>query len=258
MPAMAQASAAAGAAAPISSWRALAIGERLIFPKVPSYRSAWASSVANARCTTITAPTWPWKRRDAVDLAVVDAPEDLQPAVDPLHRRAALVQPLELLGRARDAREAPQVDLLLHAHRQAVAPLAVAARVAGAVPASMPRRAAILQRAALGFMADVRHRVPHRRFADAVVAEDRAGLVVDDVQGRAAAEHLLGLLELEGAVLDQRLDALVVQELVHRAVVGRLVVGQRLDAVRRQIGSAPGSTSSAIRSLSPALVSVMW
>ena len=74
-----------------------------------------------------------------------------------------------------------------------------------------------------------------RDFAGAVVAVDRARLVVDDVQGGRAAEHLLGLLELEVAVLDQRPDAPLVDELMHGAVVGRLVIGQRLDAIRRQV-----------------------
>ena len=45
------------------------------------------------------------------DVPVVGAPEHLQPAVDPLDGRAALVTPLELFGRPRDRREPPQVDV---------------------------------------------------------------------------------------------------------------------------------------------------
>src|SRR5262245_60359450 len=91
----------------------------------------------------------------AVHLPVVDAPEELQPSIHTLHRRAAIVEPLKLLGRPRNAREASQVDLLLDAYRQAVLPCAVAGGVAGAREALMPRGAAILQRAPLRFVADV-------------------------------------------------------------------------------------------------------
>src|SRR3954470_11184366 len=95
-------------------------------------------------------------------LAVVDAPDHLQPAVDALHGRAAGVQPLEPLGGARQARGATEIDLLLPADGQAVLPLAVAASLAGAIPPPMPCGATVLERAPLRFVADVRHGVPHR------------------------------------------------------------------------------------------------
>jgi len=39
------------------SWRALATGPIRVWLNVPSHRGAFASSVANSKCTTITAPT---------------------------------------------------------------------------------------------------------------------------------------------------------------------------------------------------------
>src|SRR6476660_1945820 len=95
----------------------------------------------------------------AVHLPIVDAPEDLQPAVDTLDRGATIVEPLELLGRPRDAGETPQVDLLLDAHGQAVVTFAVAGSLAGTSEALMTRRTAIFERATLRFVADVRHGV---------------------------------------------------------------------------------------------------
>ncbi len=84
-------------------------------------------------------------------------------------------------------------------------------------------------------MADVRHGVPHRIGADAIVAVDRARLVIHDVQRRRTPEHFLGFLELEVAILNERRDAFLLEELVHGAVVGRLVVGQGFHTIRRQI-----------------------
>src|SRR6516164_8606964 len=165
----------------------------------------------------------------AIHPAVIDAPEDFQPTVDPFDRGASGVQAFELFGRARNAREASQVDLLLDAHGQAILSFAVASRIAGAIEAMMPSRAAILERATLRLVADVGHWMTHWRVADAILTKDRARLIVDDVQGRAAAEHLLWLFELEIAILDDRRDLFVVQEFMNRAIICCLVVRQRLD-----------------------------
>src|SRR5262249_54079849 len=121
------------------------------------------------------------KAARSVDLAVIDAPKNLEPTVHALHRRATIVEPLKLLGRSGNTREATEVDLLFDTHRQAVAALAVANGVAGAGEALMPRRTTILQRAAFRFVADVRHRVSYGRFAYLVIAEHGARLIVDDV-----------------------------------------------------------------------------
>src|SRR5262249_183227 len=86
-------------------------------------------------------------------VAVIDAPEDLQPRVDALHRRPSLVQTLELLGGAADRRETPQVLRTLHAHHQTVSPVAVALLQAGARQAVMKGRTAVFDRFATFFVA---------------------------------------------------------------------------------------------------------
>src|SRR5579885_2884655 len=142
----------------------------------------------------------------AVHLAIVDAPEDLEPAVDALDCGAAGIEAFELFGGAWHAGKAPQVDLLFDAHGQSVVAFAVTNGIAGTIPTLMPRGAAILDGATLGFVADVRQGMPHWRSADLVIAEQRAGLIVDDIQRRAAAQHFLRLVELEGAVLNDRFN----------------------------------------------------
>ncbi len=103
------------------------------------------------------------------------------------------------------------IDLLLDAHAQTIGPFAVAGRVAGAIDAVMACGAAILEGAAVRFVTDVGHRVLDGRIADLVVAEDGAGLIVNDVEGDASADDLLGLFEFEGAVLNERGAAFVVR-----------------------------------------------
>src|SRR5262249_60362316 len=88
------------------------------------------------------------------DVAVVHPPEDLRPRVDPLHRRPALVHPLELRGRARDRREAPEVQRVLHSYDKTILPPLVAALLAAAAPALVPRRAAVFQSLPILFIAD--------------------------------------------------------------------------------------------------------
>ena len=176
----------------VGGWaNAFWIGPKRSLPNVPSRRGAAASSVAKADVHDHHHADHRVKPPRAGDVAVVDAPEDLQPGVDPLDRRAAVVQPLELLRGPRDGREPPQVDRAVHAHRLAVGLARVAHGVVRAVPAFVPRRAAVLDRLALRLVADVGHLVPHDRLARAVVAVQRARLVVDDVRacrrGRAAS-----------------------------------------------------------------------
>src|ERR1700733_1427463 len=132
------------------------------------------------------------KAARAIDLAVVDPPENLEPAVDALDGSASLVEPFELLGGSGNAWESPQIDLLLDAHGQAIVAFAVAGGVARTGEALLTGGATVFQRAAVGFMADVRHRVPHGWIADLVIAEDRAGLIVNDVERRSSAQHFLG------------------------------------------------------------------
>jgi len=78
-----------------------------------------------------------------------------------------LVEPLELLGGARDgaggAREAAQVDVARHADGLAVFLAAVAAVVAGAFPPLVHRGAAILQCASVGLPPDEGYLVAHGR-----------------------------------------------------------------------------------------------
>src|SRR5438067_764527 len=83
--------------------------------------------------------------RTADQVAIVGAPVNLDAPVDPLHRRAALVQTLELFGGARDRRETPQVLLLLDPHRLAIALARIANRRHGTVPALVLGRTAVLQ-----------------------------------------------------------------------------------------------------------------
>ena len=139
------------------------------------------------------------KAAGTVDLAIIHPPEDLKPAIDALDGGAAPVQPLELLDSAGHAGEPPQVDLQLNAHGQAVVAITITGGVAEALPTLMAGGTAILQRAALGLMTEVGHRVTQRRGVDAIVAEDGAGLVVDDVPRRAPAQHFLGFFELDRA-----------------------------------------------------------
>src|SRR5271157_2461408 len=128
------------------------------------------------------------------DVAVVSTPEDLQPCVHPLHRRATVVQSLELLRCPRNRWEAPQVDCLLHPHGLAVDLARIAHFIVRTSPAFMPRRTAILERLALRFVTDVGHGMPHDGLARAVVAMHRAGLVVDNVRRAVmAGKHLFGL-----------------------------------------------------------------
>src|SRR5262249_15671783 len=91
----------------------------------------------------------------AVDLAVVDAPEDLAPAIDTFHGRAAGIEAFKLLGGARHTRKATQVAFLLDAHRQPVVTCPIAGGIAGTSPALMPRGAAILEGAASRLATDV-------------------------------------------------------------------------------------------------------
>src|SRR5262249_33134057 len=92
----------------------------------------------------------------AIYLAVVDAPEDFQPTVDALTRGASVVKAFELFRRAGNTRKTAQVNLLLDAHGQTIFAFAVASRIAGAIEAVMTRRAAILERATLRLVTDVR------------------------------------------------------------------------------------------------------
>src|SRR6516162_8268038 len=165
------------------------MGEKVILPKVPSYLPVRARSVANARCTTITAPTWPWNRRapytwpSSMPQKIFSRPLTRSTAVRPAYRRSNCLVARGMLGKRRRS-----ISCLTH-----------------------------------------------WRVADAIVTKDRARLIVDDVQGRAAAEHLLWLFELEIAILDDRRDLFVVQEFMNRAIICCLVVRQRLDASVRQI-----------------------
>ena len=67
---------------------------------------------------------------------------------------------------------------------------------------------------------DPGHRVPHRRLTDLVVAEDRAGLIVNDVQRRAATQHFFRFFELEVPVLNDRLNPGLMEKLMDGTVVG--------------------------------------
>src|SRR5574337_1248197 len=90
----------------------------------------------------------PEKRVEAAradEVAIVGAPEHLQPGVDPLDRRAALVQALKLFGGAGDRRKTPQVQLALDPDRPAVRAARVAAWRARAVPAFVARPAAVVR-----------------------------------------------------------------------------------------------------------------
>ena len=71
-------------------WSASATGPNRVCPGVPSQRGAFASSVANIRCTTITAPAKPCKRRDPVTLP----PAAPQKVVSRAFTRSAAVRPL--------------------------------------------------------------------------------------------------------------------------------------------------------------------
>ncbi len=114
----------------------------------------------------------------ADEVAIIDAPEKFQPGVHPLHRRATLVHPLELLGSAWNRRKPPQVDRAIHTYRLAVGLARIADRIMRAGPTFVPRRTAILDRFPLRFVTDVGHLLPHDRLARAIVAIDRARFVV--------------------------------------------------------------------------------
>src|SRR5262245_6586187 len=107
---------------------------------------------------------------------VVGTPEDLQAGIPPLDRRPPRVEPLEFIGPSRDRREAAQIEVARNTGRQAPVPPRVAPRVAGALPALVPRRAAVAHRATALFIADIRHLVTHGWVADRVVAEHRPRL----------------------------------------------------------------------------------
>src|SRR5262249_2346339 len=80
-------------------------------------------------------------------VAVIDAPEDLQPRVDALHRRPSLVQTLELLGGAADRRENPQGLRSPYAHHRTISPIApllIPARALAATPEGPSARLALV------------------------------------------------------------------------------------------------------------------
>ena len=67
---------------------------------------------------------------------------------------------------------------------------------------------------------------------------DRPRFVVHQVRPpRVARQHPLRLALPQRSILDQRLDPGGVQQPVHGLVVGRLVVGERFDPTRRQVGA---------------------
>ena len=87
-------------------------------------------------------------------------------------------------------------------------------------------------------MADVGHPVPDHRHAHFIITVDRPGFVVHQVRTPGVSgEHSLGLSLPQGAVLDYGLDPGLVQQAMHGLIVGRFVVGQRLDPTLRQIGA---------------------
>lgn len=55
-------------------------------------------------------------------------------------------------------------------------------------------------------MRDVRHSMLHRRFADCFVAEQLAGLFIDDVQEFAATDYLLRFVRGNMAILNNQVD----------------------------------------------------
>src|SRR5271169_6784086 len=105
----------------------------------------------------------------ASHIAIVGSPEDLQTRVHTFHRRPTLVQPLELLGRARDRREAAQVQFTRYTRRQTPVPAGVAALVTGTLPVLVPCRAAVLHGTPILLITDIRHPVTHRRVAHRIV-----------------------------------------------------------------------------------------
>src|ERR1700730_11458284 len=117
--------------------------------------------------------------RTADDVAVISTPVDLHTRIHSFHRRASLVQTFELFGGAGDRRETPQVFLLLDTHGLAIALTGIANRRHGTFPVFVFGRAAVLQGAPFGFVADVGHRVPYGWVAHLVITVQRSGLIVD-------------------------------------------------------------------------------
>src|SRR5262249_61402197 len=135
------------------------------------------------------------------------------PHVQPTPRGAApparppVIEPLDLLGRAREGREPPQVQFAFDPRHQPIAPRAVAPRVAGARPPFVPRRAAIFQRPTLRFVAPIGHPVPDSRRAHFIITVDRPGFVEHQVRPpRVARQYLLRLTFPQRPILDPRLD----------------------------------------------------
>ena len=108
--------------------------------------------------------------RGASDVAVVDAPKDLQPRVDALHACSAIVEPLELFCGPGNRRKTPEVDLLLHADRKPVVFPGIADLRHGAGQPTVLGRAAVFQRAPRRLVANIGHGPADHRLAHAVVA----------------------------------------------------------------------------------------
>ena len=143
-------------------------------------------------------------------------------AVRPLYIRSNCFVPRGIGGNRRRSR------LLLDTHGQPIALPRIALFVAGAIPAFVPRWATILQRASIRFIPDISHRCRTGGCADAVVAVNRAGLIMDHVErpSVAAASTASVRPSTELAVLDHRLEHPPRAAVHGPSVVGRLVVGQ--------------------------------
>jgi hypothetical protein len=147
----------------------------------PPTEGAFAISVANTRCGILTTPTRVWMRRAPV--TAPGPPEGLCPR----WTCSTAVRPLEshpnTFGGVWDGQAPPQSRRTGDARRQAGRQGAVAAGVAGAVHPSCSPQAGVLHTVPVVSVADARHRVPHRRIVDRVVAIHRPGVVADEAPG---------------------------------------------------------------------------
>ena len=159
--------------AALAARSASAIGLRLILPSVPSRRGAEANSVANTACTASTTPTCATNRRDPVTFPSSTPQNTFKRALT----RSTAVRPLYIRSNFFVARGSDGNRLGSTSRgTRTVLPYdlpALQIRRHRALPALVLRRAAVLQRLALGLVPDVGHLVSHRRIAHLIITIDR-------------------------------------------------------------------------------------
>ena len=215
---------------------ASAIGLSRILPSVPSRRGADANSVANTACTASTTPTWATNRREPVRLPSSTPQNTFNRALT----RSTAVRPLYirsnfLVARGSDGNRRGSTSR----GTRTVLPYDLPALQIFDIGHSQPscfagQRYFSVSRS--GFVTDVGHLVSHGRFAHFIITIDCPVFVVHDVRGAVVArQHPLRLGLPQCPHLDQRRDPFAGEHLVHVFAVGRLVVGQGLDPIRRQV-----------------------